>query len=166
MFKMEQYELAPKIAYGDIRFCLKVLEPEKIFIRNRGSHGGQVQLNENLLNRALNIQRIGQGLSIEIDGSEVFLFELDNLGKRFSLAYERVNKDNSRVCLSTGINPNDPNLPEPVYSFFRSANRHYLFELFFPGKIPLQYHSMFDKEAGWKHWKVDRKKLKEMLGEK
>ena len=100
---------------------------------------------------------MGDGLSILIDGSEVFFFEYwkdDDRG--FTLAYERMpDKRGVIPCLPTGVDPDDPDLPPVETSFLRHSNRDHLLEIYFRGKIPLKFYSYFDSDKIWKYWCVD-----------
>ena len=159
---MEQYELAQETVYKDLKYCLKNYKAKSIFIRLVGFRGGTIKVNETIENKTLNIKKVPKGLSILIGGSKVFLYKQDKTwGQSFSLAYERI-KDGRYgklvVMLPEGINPEDPNLPPVNTSFFRSVNFDHLLEIYFEGKIPLKFHSWWDKEKNWKYWRVARKK--------
>jgi len=152
--------MAPARIYGDIQHCLKNYPAERIFIRLVGSMGGTRKVNELLEKRKLSVKRVRGGLSILIDSSEVFLFDQSKWWRRrFTLAYERdPNITGIIPCLQTGINPDNPNLPPVNTSFFRSCNYDPLLEIYFKGKIPLKFHSWWDKEQKLKYWCVDRNK--------
>jgi hypothetical protein len=154
---MEQYELVLDKVYENIQYCLKNYKAKRIFIRLVGSMGGTKKVNEDLENRTFDIKQVFDGLSILIDGSEVFKFEQEgDWGKSFSLGYKRDPDETGVIsALSTGINPDDPNLPPVNTSFFRSCNYYHLLEIYFEGKIPLKFHSHWNKKAGWKYWCVD-----------
>lgn len=156
---MEQYELAKRLVYSDIKYCLANYTPERLFIRLVGSKGGTTKVRESLENKTLDVKKTPGGLSFLINGSEVFTYALDDIGKGFSLAYERLPNEKGVIpCLPTGINPDDPKLPPVEISLFRSANMNYFLEIDFKGKIPLKFHSWNDKKIGWKSWCVDRQK--------
>jgi hypothetical protein len=90
----------------------------------------------NLEKRKLEITRENDNLLIDLDEKRVFEFELYQGMHGFSIAYERIRPDERLVMLPTGINPDDPTLPEPKTSQFRRCNINELFELTFEGKIP------------------------------
>jgi len=133
---MEQYELNPETIYGDMLHCLKNYEAINLFVRLRGSVGGDIKIDENLERKTLAVDEVLEGLSFLVDGKKIYVHEEDDFWKRrFSLAYDTEDK--------------------PI-SVFRSANGNYLLEITFKGKIPLKFHSWMDEEAGWKYWVVDR----------
>lgn len=166
---MEQYDLALDKVYGDILYSLENYKAKRIFIRLVGSkiskyRGKKPEIDEDLESKTLSIKQTEEGLSILIDGSEVFMFEQEERldspgeywGKNFSVGYERDPDEKTGVIprLPTGINPDDPNLPPVNTSSFRCTNKDYLLEIFFEGKIPLKFHSWFEKPH-WKYWCVD-----------
>ncbi|MFC1755155.1 hypothetical protein ACFL96_17465, partial [Thermoproteota archaeon] len=93
-----------------------------------------------------------------VDDEEVFHFPLKNYQKGFSLAYERIRPTEDgigrMVYLSMGVDPYDPELPEPNRSILRTVLDEHLMEITFPGRIPLKFHSWWI-EPHWKHWCVD-----------
>jgi hypothetical protein len=165
---MEQYEIPPKLSYETIRTCLDNFKTKSIFIRPVGSidearKATMTTIREDLEDKTLNIKQNKKGISIYLNGSDVFLFENEGCnkrvwGRRWSLAYERDPDPVTGVipALGMGINPNDTKLPSVNTSSLRCANRDYMFYLNFNGKIPLKFHSyIFPGDKFYKYWVVD-----------
>lgn len=143
----------------DLIYCVNEFEPKRLLIREVGSMGGKIEVNEELKGRVLGIKRLNTGLAISLDKVHVFLYEQDsNWGNKFAISYGRAPDSRTGIVpvLSTGINPDDSSLPEVLVSTIRGGNYRHLLELDFKGKIPLKFYSWFDKKAGWKNWCVDR----------
>ena len=151
-----------KLDFTNLRLCIDNYPLDFIFIRDCGgiredgkySCQGMSKVSENLEGRTLDFKK-GDGLHILIDDSEVFHFPKNDRYKGFSLAYERVEKDGSLVMLSTGIDPYDSKLPEPRMSFLRNIIDYHLIEIYFKGRIDLEFHSWWIKPL-WKYWTVIR----------
>ena len=156
---MEQYWMPKRLDFKNLRLCLDNYIADFLYIRLVGSMGGTVKINEDLKDRALDFRREESGLYLLIDSREIFHFPLKDYQEGFSLAYERVEptKDGvgKMVILSQGIDPYDPNLPEPRRSFLRIVLDHHLMEVFFMGRVNLKFHSWWDK-PNWKFWTVDK----------
>ncbi|MBW2966900.1 hypothetical protein KY362_00280 [Candidatus Woesearchaeota archaeon] len=157
---MEQYELAPRRRYGDLVHCVREMEPAWLYIRNVGSRGGRVLVNEDLEGKVLGVKRSPDAYVLSIDDSEVFRYLLTQTwDRRLSLGYYRYPDETGRIpMLSTGYDPYDVRLPPVETSVFRTANMsgHYM-EIRFSGQIPLKFHSWW-KEPHWKWWCVEREK--------
>lgn len=155
---MEQYEIDSSVYYENIRKALDSFIPKRIFIRWAGSMEGKTVVREDLKGKTLDIAETNNGLSIVIDGKEVFLYEFKKTdvpdevwGTHFSIAYFR----GWKVCLPTGINPDDPILPPVQESILRGANYTHLIEVTFEGKIPLRVHSPKNKDRWWDLWEIN-----------
>src|SRR3989338_7977142 len=122
---MEQYWMPKKLDFKNLRLCLKNYTADCLYIRLVGSAGGTVKVDEDLKDRILSFKKDKSGLYLFIDSSQVFHFPLKNYQKGFSLAYERIQPTadgvGRMVFLGTGIDPYDPNLPEPRRSFLRTV---------------------------------------------
>lgn len=139
----------------NLRMCIDNYEPESLFIRNVGSYGGTVQVQEELDGRALDFRKDDSGLYMIIDTEEVFHFPLKFYQKGFSLAYERFFPD-GRMHIPGGIpdHPYDPELPEPERSYLRTVMDKCLMEIYFKGRINIKFHSWWE-EPYWKYWTID-----------
>ena len=88
-----------------------------------------------------------------------FHFPLKDYQKGFSLEYRRIEPTEDgigrMVILSHGIDPYDPNLPEPQKSTLRTVLDNHLMEIDFEGRINLKFHSWWDKPY-WKYWTIDK----------
>jgi hypothetical protein len=161
---MEQYWMSKRFDVKNLRMCIDNYEADELYIRQIGSHGGKVQVNESLAGRELDFKKNSSGLHMIVDKKEVFNFPLKIYDKGFSLAYERFIKKEGEyprmVILGEGIDPYDPKLPEPTRSFLRTVLDDYLMEIYFKGRIELKFHSWWDKKSNWKHWVVDMPKEK------
>lgn len=149
--------------YQNLRKCLDNYSAERIYIRDCGgiredgkySIQGLQKVNEDLEGRVLDVKLVKEGFLFLIDNSEIFLFEnWECSDKGFSLGYERREEDGREIHLPCGINPDDPKLPEPERSKLRHNNLDHLLEIYFPGKIPLKFHSWMEKPY-WKYWEID-----------
>lgn len=156
---MEQYWIPKKLDFKNLRLCLDNYPADFLYIRLVGSMGGTIKVNESLEGRALDFRKNKSGLYLLIDSNEVFHFPLKDYQKGFSLAYERIEptKDGvgRMVMLSHGVDPYDPNLPEPKRSFLRTVLDDHLMEIFFRGRVNLKFHSWWDKPH-WKYWTIDK----------
>ena len=156
---MEQYWIPKELDFENLRLCLDNYSPNFLYIRLVGSMGGAVNVNEKLENRTLDFKKNKSGLYMLIDSNEVFHFPLKDYQKGFSLAYERIEPTEDgigrMVMLSHGIDPYDPNLPEPRRSFLRNVLDHHLIEIFFKGRVNLKFHSWWNKPH-WKYWAIDK----------
>ncbi len=156
---MEQYWMPKRLDFKNLRICLDNYPVDSLYIRLVGSMGGTVKINENLKGRVFNFKKDKSGLHLFIDSNEVFHFPLKDYEKGFSLAYERIepikNGFGRMVALGTGIDPYDPDLPEPQRSFLRTVLDHHLMEIYFKGRINLKFHSWWIKPH-WKYWAIDK----------
>lgn len=156
---MEQYWMPKKLDFKNLRLCLDNYIADFLYIRLVGSAGGTVKVNENLKNKKLDFRKNKSGLYMLVDSKEVFHFPLKDYQKGFSLAYERVIPTEDgvgrMVMLSQGVDPYDPNLPEPQRSFLRIVLDNHLMEIFFDGRVNLKFHSWWIKPH-WKYWTVDK----------
>ncbi len=160
---MEQYFLPQELDCENLRLCIDNYIPDCRFIRLVGSKGETVKVDESLEGRTLDFRRDESDLYLLIDANEVFHFPLREIGTRegngFSLAYERIKETGDGigrlVMLPTGVDPYDPNLPEPKRSFLRHILDDHLLEIFFTGRIDLKFHSWYQKPH-WKYWTVDK----------
>lgn len=145
--------------FENLKLCLGNYSPVFLCVRLVGSMGGTVKVNENLEGRTLDFRKNNSGLYMLIDSDEVFHFPLKDYPKGFSLAYERIEPTEDgigrMIMLSHGIDPYDPNLPEPRRSFLRTVLDNHLMEIFFEGRINLKFHSWWDKPH-WKYWMIDK----------
>ncbi len=159
---MEQYFMPRELDFENLRLCLDAYQTDSLYIRLVGAKGGDVKVNETLEGRTLDFHKDPSGLYFLIDSKEVFHFPLKDVGTRvgdgFSLAYERFEKIDGHervVMLGTGIDPYDPNLPEPRRSFLRHIIDDHLVEIYFKGRVHLKFHSWFE-EPHWKYWIIDK----------
>ncbi|MDP2925382.1 MAG: hypothetical protein Q8N99_03355 [Nanoarchaeota archaeon] len=150
---MEQYWMPKKLDFKNLRKCLDNYKAESIYIRLVGSSGGTVKVDEGLESKTLDFKKNKSGLHMLIDDLEVFHFPLKDYGKGFSLGYERIDEKHRMVMLSTGIDPDDPDLPEPTRSILRTVLDYHLMEIYFEGKISLKFHSWWI-EPHWKYWTI------------
>jgi hypothetical protein len=144
--------------YENLRRCLDNYHAEKIFIREMGSCGGKTKLRESLEGKTLDMHHSDEGLSVLIDGEEVFHLPPHNGDKGFSLIYERTDEEGIKIYLPTGIDPDDPKLPEPDCSKLRNDYGTLLLEITYKGRIPLKFHSYQKyggKKINLKYWRVD-----------
>ena len=156
-----------ELDFGNLRKCIDNFEADRLFIRLIGAKTigktkeevEAVKVVENLEGRKLDFKKNENNLYMLVDGEKKFHFSLKNYQKGFSLAYERIIPTEDRigrmVILQTGINPDDPDLPEPRRSFLRNVLDDHLIEIFFKGRIPLKFHSWWSKDKTWKYWTVD-----------
>ena len=156
---MEQYWIPKKLDFKNLRLCLDNYIADFLYIRLVGSRGGTVKVNESLEDWKLDFRKNKSDLYMLVDSKEVFRFPLKDYQKGFSLAYERIEPTidgiGRRVYLSHGIDPYDPNLPEPRSSFLRIVLDNHLMEIFFVGRVNLKFHSWWDKPH-WKYWTIDK----------
>jgi len=80
----------------------------------------------------------------------------DDDPKGFSVAYERFNKDGSMVMLSHGVDPYDKSLPKPRRSLLRHALDDHLVEIFFKGRIDIEFHSWMFRPH-FKYWTIAKR---------
>ena len=167
---MEQYWMPKALDFENLRYCLDNYETDSIFIRLVGSSGGTVKVYRSRIDdrhsidkpldfQVLDFKKNNSGLHMIIDNSEVFQFPLknynDNYQKGFSIGYNRVDDKGRKILLQRGIDPDDPELPTPIQSTFRTVIDNHLMEIDFKGKIPLEFHSWWD-EPHWKYWTVKK----------
>jgi len=156
---MEQYWMQKDRDFENLRLCLDNYPANFLHIRLLSSKGGTVKVNENLKGRTLDFKKDKSGLYLLIDSDEVFHFSLKDYQKGFSLAYERIEPTDDGigrlVMLSWGIDPYDPNLPEPKKSTLRTGLDGHLMEIEFEGRVNLKFHSWW-KEPHWKYWTIDK----------
>ena len=155
---MEQYWMPKSSDRRNLRVCIDNYLIDRLFIRQIGSMGGEVKVNEILRECKLDFKMRKSGLSLSIDSTAVFCFPLKSYHKGFSLAYERICSTDDgigrMVMLSHGVDPYDPELPEPQRSFLRIVLDEHLMEIFFHGRVHLKFHSWWEKPH-WKYWAVD-----------
>ncbi len=156
-YLMEQYWMPKRLDMKNLKACLDNYPADSLHIRLVGSMGGNVKVSEKLNGRKLSFKKTKRGLTLLVDSQEVFHTPLRDYQKGFSLAYERVIPTDDgigrMVMLSTGVDPYDPNLPEPGRSFLRTVLDHHLIEIGFEGRVHLQFHSWW-LEPHWKYWAV------------
>ncbi|MDO8517059.1 MAG: hypothetical protein Q7S33_02945 [Nanoarchaeota archaeon] len=156
---MEQYWMPKKLDFKNLRFCLDNYTPDFLYIRLVGSKGGDIKVNEDLIDKKLDFRKNKSGLYMLVDSKEVFYFPLKNYDKGFSLGYERVQPTDDgigrMIALSQGIDPYDENLPEPQKSILRTVLDDHLMEISFEGRINLKFHSWWEKPY-WKNWTIDK----------
>lgn len=164
---MEQYWMPKELDFEHLRFCLDNYSADRIYIRDCGGYNpdgsyraqGLGKVNESLEGKSLDFRKDKSGLHMLIEGEEVFHFPLKDHTKGFSLAYERIRLTDDGigrlVMSSTGVDPDDPELPEPNSSFLRNIFDNHLIEIFFNGRIPLEFHS-WQKEPHWKYWMIKK----------
>lgn len=149
-----------QLDFENLRKCIDNYPAERLFIRDCGGvredgsyrMHGKTKVNEELEGRVLDFS-LEDGLDFLIDGAKVWHFGLEGYDKGFSLAYERI-VDGKRYFASTGVDPDDPELPEPRRSFLRHVWDDHLIEIYFKGRIPLKFYSWW-KEPHWKYWTVE-----------
>ena len=153
-----------ELDFVNLRLCIEKYEAERLYIRDCGGFEdgkyrvkGKTKVNENLEGRTLDFRKDDNGLFMLVDSKEVFHFPLQDYDKGFSLAYERVEETDDgigrMVVLSQGIDPYDPKLPEPRMSSLRQLLDSHLMEIYFKGRIDIEFHSWWE-EPHWKYWKV------------
>ncbi|HEY4497284.1 MAG TPA: hypothetical protein VJC20_00800 [Candidatus Paceibacterota bacterium] len=156
---MEQYWMPKRLDFKNLKLCLNNYSADFLYIRLVGSAGGTVKVNEKLEGRTLDFRKDKSGLYMLIDSNEIFRFPLKDYQKGFSLAYERIEPTEGgvgrRVMLSHGVDPYDPDLPEPRKSFLRTVLDRHLMEIFFEGRVNLKFHSWWIKPH-WKYWTIDK----------
>lgn len=166
---MEQYWMPKELDFENLRFCIKNYIPTFLYIRDRGgirengkySLQGKTKVKEDLTDKTLDFRKTDSGLYMLVDSNVVFHFPLKKYYKGFSLAYERIEPTEEgigrRVILSHGIDPYDPNLPEPRKSTLRIGLDDHLMEIDFKGRINLKLYPGLDKPY-LKYWTVDKPK--------
>lgn len=154
--KMEQYWMQKEKDFENLRLCLNNYLPISLKIRLVRSMDGTVKVNENLKNKILDFRKDNSGLYMLINSQEIFYFPLKQYNKGFSLAYERIESTEDgigkEVILSHGIDPYNPNLPEPKRSILRNVLDYHLIEIGFNGRINLKFHSNEGKL--WRYWNI------------
>lgn len=158
---MEQYHLQKRLDFKNLRLCLDNYPLDSLYIRDCGGWNpdgsyriqGLTKVDESLEEKDLDFKKDKSGLHLLVDNIEVFHFPLKDYEKGFSLAYERIEPTEDgigkMVYLSTGIDPYDPNLPEPNRSFLRNIFDGHLIEIYFKRRVHLKFHSWWIKP----HWK-------------
>ena len=148
-----------KLDFENLRLCIDNYSPMFLYIRLVGSMGGKVKVNKELKDRMFDFRKDKSGLYMLINSEEVFHFPLKDYQKGFCLAYERIepteNGIGRMVMLSHGVDPYDPNLPEPRKSILRTVLDAHLMEISFEGRIKLKFHS-WRKKPHWKYWTIDK----------
>ena len=164
---MEQYRIPEELNFENLRLCLDHYIAERIIIRDLGGiredgryhMAGRQKVNEVLEGRTLDFRKDSSELYMLIDSEEVFHFHLDDYGIGFFVAYERILPTEDGigrlVMLTHGVNPYDSTLPKPRVSFLRSVFDHHQMEIFFKGRIELEFHSWW-KKPDWKYWTVKK----------
>lgn len=155
-----------ELDFENLRLCLDNYSPIFLYIRDCGgirengkfSCQGRLKVRDDLIGKTLDFRKDDSGLYMLIDSDEVFHFPLEDYYKGFSLAYERIESTEDgigkMVTLSTGIDPYDPNLPEPRKSTLRTVLDDHLMEIDFEGRIHLKFHSWWHKPH-FKYWTID-----------
>ncbi|OGY63780.1 MAG: hypothetical protein A3I89_02890 [Candidatus Harrisonbacteria bacterium RIFCSPLOWO2_02_FULL_41_11] len=166
---MEQYEILPSRHFENIQLSIKHFKAEYIYIRLRGSLGGNIIVSKNLKDKKLAISHGKNGLNIIINGKKVFFYAtvslrknlLVDFGKHWSVAYERFYDDGRKHFLYPedwkqyqNNGPLDPNLPEVKKTILRSCN-DYLIEITFFGKIPIKKTGLVPGHKDWYYWELD-----------
>ncbi len=158
-----------KLDFKSLRLCLDNYKPIFLFIRDCGGVRedgeyhvqGREKVSEDLTDKTFDFRKDSSGLHMIIDSEEVFHFPLEDYVKGFSLAYERVEPTEDGVgrmiMLSTGVDPYDPELPEPRKSTLRNILDKHLMEISFEGRVNIKFHSWW-KKPDWKYWTVDKPK--------
>lgn len=156
-----------KLDFKNLRFCIDNYKPIRLFIRDCGgvredgkySCQGRTKVAEDLNEKKLDFKKNKSGLHMLVNSKEVFHFPLKDYNKGFSIGYERVEKMSDgfekQIILSHGIDPYNPQLPEPRKSMFRTVLDDHFMEIYFEGRINLKFHSWW-KEPDWKYWTVDK----------
>ena len=154
---VEQYVLPKRLDIRNLRLCLDNYTPTFLYIRVVGSLGGTEKVRERCEGRSLDFKKDRSGLRMIIDGNAVFHFPLKGYDKGFVLAYERFIQTGvhtgGMLHLSHGVDPYDPNLPEPTRSLLRIILDDHLMEIYFAGRVHLKFHSWL-KEPHWKYWTI------------
>jgi len=166
---MEQYFMAKRLDFKNLRLCLDNYVVDSLYIRVIGSKGGEVRVNEELEGRLLDFKKDESGLYFLVDSKEVIHFELDGYNKKdtkgFSVTYMRYKEANNGVenliFSSRGIDPYETKLPEPKNSILRHVLDDCFVEMCFRGRIDLKFHSWW-QEPHFKYWTVDESKIKEV----
>ena len=87
---MEQYELAPRKIYSDLVYCIKNYSLDGIFVRLRGSAGGDVKLDQDLKGKKVTVKNASNGLVVVVNDEKIFTYEKDKTWPlRFSISYKR-----------------------------------------------------------------------------
>lgn len=169
---MEQYEIRPISCNKTIQTALKYFALENLFIRCVGSKGRGVVVDSNLnKNRELAVRCTKSGFEFILRGKKVFFFEFTFcgdyvMGKKWSIAYERIKGDGVMIFASTGYpylgsvydGPDDPRLPEPEVTILRCANFIHLVEITFKGRIPIR-KTKYKMRGVWDYWDIDPLRL-------
>ncbi len=158
---MEQYLLPKGLDFEHLRICLDNYVAEELFICDCGGWNpdGIMKVNKNLAGKTLDYQKNSSGLYFLVDGEEVFHFSSRGIGTRkrlgSTLAYERTQPAEDEigrlVMLGLDIDPYDPHFPEPKRSVLRYGLDDHLLEIFFAGRIHLQFHS---KKGPFEFWTI------------
>ena len=167
---MEQYEILPERYFENIQLALKNFKPEWIYIRLRGSLGGQVVISKSLKGKKFSIAREKNGLNIIINSKRVFVYKLSLseskdlaglTGKRWAVAYERFYDDGRKHFLYPDAweryqrnGPVDSPLPKIKKTILRSCH-DYLIEIGFSGKIPIKKTGLVPGYQNWYYWELD-----------
>jgi hypothetical protein len=147
--------LPKRLDMRNLKLCLKYYTPTLLYVRLVGSMGGTVKVSEHIKGRSLTFRKEKSGLRMFVDGNEVFHFSPKEHDKGFVLAYERFVQTGvhtgGMLHLSHGVDPYDPDLPEPTRSLLRIILDDHLMEISFAGRVHLKFHSWL-KEPYWKYW--------------
>lgn len=156
---MEQYWMPRELDFENLRFALDSYTPDNLFIRNVGSYGGNVLVNESLVGKSLDFKKRKLDFSFFVDSEKIFTFPLQEYykyrPKGFSLAYERDDEEGRMVFLNELIDPYDSRFLEPHHSVLRQIFDNKLLEISFPGRVHLKFHSWLE-EPIWKYWAIDK----------
>ena len=143
-----------ELDFENLKTCLDNYSFDSIFIRLIGSSGGTVKFNEDLEGKKLNFKKNESGLHLFTNSKEIFHFSLKDYHKGFALAYERIGEDGHVVLLGDGEDPYGLKLPKPKKSFLRTVLDDHLMEIYFKGRVDLEFESWRDESCNCKYWKV------------
>jgi len=159
---MDVYSLPKSLDIKNLRYCLDNYVADSLLIRRKGSEGGQMLISEYLEGKRLDFQEKNLEMDLTIDGQAVFHFPLNRYTHGFSMGYERppipghpADAEHS-LPLMGGKDPDDPSLISPTRSVLRHILDGCLLEIYFTGKVPLQFHSWKDKARQEKYWTVTK----------
>jgi hypothetical protein len=153
---MDYYQMPKDLDFENLRYCLDNYKTNFILIASKFSAGGKIKVREELDSRILDFKKDDSGLSILIDKSEVFNFPLKYYQKGFSLAYERFHTEDGSIHIPYNKTfPDDPSFPVPSRSILINVIDQHIMEIYFKGKIPLEFHSWWN-EPHSKYWNVKK----------
>ncbi|MDE2001038.1 MAG: hypothetical protein KGI60_00545 [Patescibacteria group bacterium] len=166
---MEQYELPPKKYRGMLAWAIRNFPLEYIYIRDKGSSGGSVHVNENMRGKKLSLKFVARGMRVIIDGKAAAVlhkYDSDLFDIRWTIAYYREYRDGRQHYAITGYphpqepqysGPDDSLLPEVKRTVFRSVIGAQLIEITFTGKIPIRRTDIlaFPPSEDFHCWEID-----------